>query len=96
MQLRAESYLDRDGVEKLRRIHFDSRQVEITENIDQWHGPDYRYYKVKADDGDVYILRHSELRAGWELTMYERSQLQGDPTAAGEYERLSHLRECIE
>jgi hypothetical protein len=36
-----ETYVDQ-GVEKLSRIRFDSRQIEIAENIDHWHGPDYR------------------------------------------------------
>ena len=39
--------MDQNGVEKLRRICFDSRQIEIAENIDQWHGADYRYFKVR-------------------------------------------------
>lgn len=92
MEVWAETYVDKDGVEKLRRIRFDSRQVEVTDNIDQWHGRDYRYFKVKANDGGVYILRHSETRADWELTMYERTQLQGDPAAPSEIERLSNFR----
>ena len=73
MQVGGETYVDKDGVEKLRRIRFDSRQIEVAENIDQWHGKDYRYFKVKSRDGDLYILRHSEIRNDWELTMYERS-----------------------
>ena len=39
IQVQAESYLDQNGVEKLRRVRLDSRQIEIAENIDQWHGP---------------------------------------------------------
>jgi hypothetical protein len=48
-----------------------ARQIEIAENIDQWHGPDYRYFKVRGSDGNLYMLRHNEIRATWELTMYE-------------------------
>ena len=68
--VQVETYADQ-GVEKLRRIRFDSRQIEIAENIDQWHGPDYRYFKVRGTDGNLYMLRHNEIRATWELTMYE-------------------------
>ncbi len=71
MRVGVETYVDQ-GVEKLRRIDFDSRQVEIAENIDQWHGADYRYFKVRGSDGNLYMLRHDEIRADWELTMYER------------------------
>jgi hypothetical protein len=68
MQVWAETYVDKDGIEKLRRIWFDSRQIEVSENIDQWHGKNYRYFKVKSSDGDVYILRHSEIGNDWELS----------------------------
>jgi len=71
MRVRVETYVDR-GVEKPRRIHFDSRQIEIAENIDQWHGADYRYFKVRGSDGNLYLLRLDEVRADWELTMYQR------------------------
>jgi len=71
MEVKVETYLDEDGVEKLRRVRFDSREIEVTENIDQWYGVDYRYFKIKADDGNLYIIRHNEIRANWELTMYE-------------------------
>jgi hypothetical protein len=33
----------------------------------------YRYFKVRGGDGDLYIVRHNELRADWELTMFEHA-----------------------
>ena len=73
IQVQAESYLDQNGVEKLRRVRLDSRQIEIAENIDQWHGPDYRYFKVRGSDGSLYIFRQNETQGDWALTMYERA-----------------------
>ncbi len=70
MQIRAETYFD-GGVEKVRRCYFDSRQVEITDNIDQWHGPDYCYFKVRGLDGSLYILHREDMRDDWQLTMYQ-------------------------
>jgi len=26
--------------------------------LDQWHGRDDTFFKVRADDGNLYILRH--------------------------------------
>jgi hypothetical protein len=37
----------------------------------QWHGADYRYFKVKGDDGNFYILRFDEARSEWDLTMFQ-------------------------
>jgi len=76
MQVQVETYVDEGGVEKLRRFRLDSRVIEVADNIDQWHGADYRYVKVRSSNGNIYILRHSEIRAEWELTMYQRAQSQ--------------------
>jgi hypothetical protein len=67
MQVQVETYVDERGAEKLRRFRLDSRVVEVADNIDQWHGADYRYVKVRGSDGNVYILRHNEVRVEWEL-----------------------------
>jgi hypothetical protein len=53
------------------RIRFDEREVEIVENVDQWYGPDYHYFKIKGNDGNLYILRFDEGHAEWELTMFQ-------------------------
>jgi hypothetical protein len=73
MQIRVETYVEEDGVEKLRRFRFDSREIEVAENVDQWHGADYRYFTVRASDGTAYILRLNDLQADWELTMCQRA-----------------------
>jgi hypothetical protein len=75
VQIRVETYVDENGVEKLRRFRLDNREIDVAENIDQWHGSGYCYFKVQASDDSVYILRLSDVRADWELTMYQRSQL---------------------
>ncbi len=36
--------------------------------LDRWLAPDHRYFKVRGDDGGVYILRHDAERDVWELT----------------------------
>ena len=59
-----------------RRFRLDGREVEVVDNIDQWHGPDYRYFKVRGDDGNLYILRLDEFRAEWELIMFQSAQSQ--------------------
>jgi hypothetical protein len=46
------------------------RQVRVEEVVDRWHGDDHRYYKVRGDDGDLYILRHEPGREHWELTVF--------------------------
>ena len=54
-------------------ITIGSRRLVVTEVRDQWLAPDHRYFKVTAEDGDTYILRHDIAASRWELTMFERS-----------------------
>ena len=75
MQIEVESDTDDSGIEKLKRIRLDGRVVEIVETIDRWPGRDYYYFKVKGEDGNVYILRLDEARDNWELTMFQSQRL---------------------
>jgi hypothetical protein len=77
--MQVETYVDEGGAEKLRRFRLDNRVVDVVDNMDQWYGADYRYVKVRGIDGNVYVLRHDEIRAEWELTMYQAAS----PTAGG-------------
>lgn len=86
MRVRVETYAGYGGVEMPRRIHFDEREIAVAENIDQWHGPDYRYFKVKGADGNLYILRLDETRAEWDLTLFQSAragEMPALPAAAG-------------
>ena len=76
MRIEVESDAGESGTEKPKRIRLDGRVVEIVETIDRWPGRDYYYFKVKGDDGNLYILRLNEARRDWELTMFQRHNIQ--------------------
>ena len=63
------------GTEAIRRFGFGRRMFDVTENVDQWHGEGYSYFKVKASDSNLYILRFDEARAEWDLTMFKAHQV---------------------
>jgi len=46
------------------------RRTLSVEIVDQWHGPGYRYVKVRAYDNSVYILPFDEIGDQWELIMF--------------------------
>jgi hypothetical protein len=39
-------------------------------------GPDYRYCKLKGDNGAVYILRIVEHCSDWQLTLFTSPRIQ--------------------
>jgi hypothetical protein len=71
ISVRVECYAGYRGEETPRRFHLGERRVEVTEVVDRWLAPDHRYFKVRGDDGALYILRHDP-EGIWELTLYDR------------------------
>jgi len=59
------------GLEMPMCFRFGRREVEIVETVDRWYGPNYCYFKIKGNDGYLYILRFEQGRAEWELTMFQ-------------------------
>ena len=55
MQVQVEHRTNHLGLEMPVRFRFDGREVEIVEIIDHWYGPDYCYFKIKGNDGNLYI-----------------------------------------
>ena len=68
VSVRVECYAGYRGEETPRRFSFGERQVEVDEVVDRWLTPDHRYFKVRGDDGDVYVLRHDAVSGRWEMT----------------------------
>jgi hypothetical protein len=76
MQVHVETHSGHGGVEVPRRFRLDGREIEAVETLDQWSGRNDRYFKVRGGDGSLYILRFDELRAEWELIMFQSPEAQ--------------------
>ena len=48
------------------------RPYEVREVVDQWYGVGYQCFKVRADDGNFYILRHDFEQEVWTLEAFRR------------------------
>jgi len=71
--VRVECYAGYRGEETPRRFSFGERQVEVDVVIERWVTPDLRYFKVRGDDGVVYVLCHDAELGGWEVTVIDRA-----------------------
>lgn len=72
LEVQVECYAGHRGEETPRRVWFGDRTIDVAAILDQWLGPEHRYFKFADPAGDVYIVRNDEMRGTWELTMYER------------------------
>jgi hypothetical protein len=57
------------------RFGIGSKLFVINEILDRWYGPADEYFKVRADDGNLYVLRrHAEPTSGWTLEAFRASR----------------------
>lgn len=59
------------GEETPQRFFLGRRELGVVDVLDRWLDPEHRYFKLRADDGGVYLLRHDNDRDEWELTMFD-------------------------
>ncbi len=47
----------------------------VREVLDQWYGPEHAFFKIRGDDGNLYILRHetSVPDGDWDLVSFRKS-----------------------
>ena len=48
------------------------RMRRVVDVLDRWDGEDHRYFRVRGDDGSIYILRQDLADASWRLHYYRR------------------------
>jgi hypothetical protein len=71
-RLRVRCYAGRMADERPVRFQLGDREYAVEEVLDQWYGPDATFYKVRADDGNLYILRHDFEADDWRLDSFRR------------------------
>ena len=72
-----ECYAGHRGEETPRTLILGDRRIDVAEVVDAWLAPDYRYFKLRGDDGNTYLVRHDERSTTWELTMFRAEHLGG-------------------
>jgi hypothetical protein len=71
MKLRVMAYAGYKADERPVRFTMGAATREVREMVDRWYGEGNDYFKVIADDGNLYLLRHDRETDEWELTMTE-------------------------
>jgi hypothetical protein len=69
MRVRVECYAGRKAYERPLRFWFDDHLRVVEEVLDSWYGPNDAFFKVRADDAIVYVLRHDTSVADGEWTL---------------------------
>jgi len=72
MRVRVECYSGRKADERPIRFGLDGREYMVEEVLDRWYGPSDAFFKVRAGDGNLYILRQdrSTSEGTWSLESF--------------------------
>jgi hypothetical protein len=70
MTVEVETYSGYRADERPCRFTIKGRQREVVSVEDSWFGPDDDWFRVRADDDAVYVLRHSRVTDAWTLAAF--------------------------
>ena len=71
LPIRVLTYSGYKADERPTSFMYGERTMQIREIVDRWYDPDHKCFKVRADDGGLYLLRHDLNSDQWELVETE-------------------------
>ncbi|MFL6437688.1 MAG: hypothetical protein ACJ71Q_08925 [Terriglobales bacterium] len=76
MRLDVQCYAGRKADERPLRFRLNDHEYLVEEVVDQWYGPEHSFFKLLADDGNLYILSHqtSAPEGDWELVSFRETK----------------------
>ena len=70
MAIRVECYAGYRGEQEPLAFWLGERRIAVREVVDRWFAPTQRWFKLEADDGHMYVVRHDEATGDWELAAF--------------------------
>jgi hypothetical protein len=81
LRVAVECYAGYRGEETPRRFRLGARRIEVLDVLDRWLDFEHRYFKLRGDDGALYILRHDAEPGVWEMTPHRPGEAAPGATA---------------
>jgi hypothetical protein len=70
--IKVECYAGYKSEERPVRFALGEWTLKVEEVEDQWYSPSSRYFRVRASDGNVYVLCHDEEKDCWSLSAFRK------------------------
>ncbi len=80
MTVQVECYSGYKSDERPLRFRLGERWLAAKEIVDRWYDPDATYFRVRAGDGGLYVLRRAEPQGVWTLEAFTRGESGNRPT----------------
>ena len=65
MTVRVQCHAGYKADERPVRFQLGEHEYGVVDVVDQWYGPEETFFKLLADDGGMYILRHRHAADEW-------------------------------
>lgn len=75
-ELQVECYAGYRADERPLRFALRGRAFDVIAVDDRWYSPGVVYFRVRAHDGNFYVLRHDERADLWTLDAFRRGEWQ--------------------
>jgi len=75
MALKVECTVGLRGAAEPLAVWFGARRVGVRAIVDRWFAPTRRWFRIDADDGQLYVLRHDESTGEWDLAALTRREV---------------------
>jgi hypothetical protein len=82
MRVKVEAYSGCAANERPLRFTLGERCLEVQDILDRWYSEDARYFRVRADDGDTYVLKYLQQQDTWELASFTGKHSRGSQPQA--------------
>ncbi len=69
-EIKVETYSGYKADQRPLRFILGNRRYQVLSVEDQWYSASASYFRVRADDGNVYVLRHDETEDQWALDAF--------------------------
>jgi len=74
LEVQVECYSGHRADERPVRFEIRGHKFEVQELDGQWYSPEVSYFRVRADDGNYYVLCHHEPQDFWTLDGFRAAE----------------------
>ncbi|MFZ0213165.1 MAG: hypothetical protein WBE20_04075 [Candidatus Acidiferrales bacterium] len=74
-EIRVECYAGYRADERPLRFSAGARTYSVERLDDKWYSPGATYFRVVADDGNSYVLRHDETVDTWTMEAFRKHRI---------------------